>query len=146
MLCLELSFSLSLSCFVLSLTSLSLSHHNLCLLLLACHCVLFSCHLLPSSRGAYPPPSDVFGWTLSKPFDNNTNCQTQGRTSFGPRRMLSIPCPLKVYSLVQEIRCVSHHGLAIAIYIKKYLQAKEEELWKLEYFTMPKYNLQKILV
>jgi hypothetical protein len=50
-----------------------------------------------------------------------------------------------VYSLVQEIRCVSHHGLAIAIYIKKYLQAKEEELWKLEYFTMQKYNLQKIL-
>jgi hypothetical protein len=38
---------------------------------------------------------------------------------------------------------VSHHGLAI--YIKKYLQAKEEELWKLKYFTMQKYNLQKIL-
>jgi hypothetical protein len=30
-----------------------------------------------------------------------------------------------------------------AIYIKKkYLKAKEE-LWKLKYFTMPKYNLQK---
>jgi hypothetical protein len=29
-------------------------------------------------------------------------------------------------------------------YIKKYLQAKEE-LWKLKYFTMQKYNLQKIL-
>jgi hypothetical protein len=38
---------------------------------------------------------------------------------------------------------VSHHGLAI--YIKKYyLQAKEEELWKLKYLTMQKYNLQKI--
>jgi hypothetical protein len=37
---------------------------------------------------------------------------------------------------------VSHRGLAI--YIKKYLKAKEE-LWKLKYFTMPKYNLQKIL-
>jgi hypothetical protein len=24
-----------------------------------------------------------------------------------------------------------------------YLKAKEEELWKLKYFTMPKYNLQK---
>jgi hypothetical protein len=36
----------------------------------------------------------------------------------------------------------SHFGLAI--YIKKYLKAKEE-LWKLKYFTMPKYNLQKIL-
>jgi hypothetical protein len=35
---------------------------------------------------------------------------------------------------------VSHCGLAI--YIKKYLKAKEE-LWKLKYFTMPKYNLFK---
>jgi hypothetical protein len=37
-------------------------------------------------------------------------------------------------------RGVSHFGLAI--YIKKYLKAKEE-LWKLKYFTMQKYNLQK---
>jgi hypothetical protein len=36
---------------------------------------------------------------------------------------------------------VSHCGLAI--YIKKYLKAKEE-LWKHKYFTMQKYiNLQK---
>jgi hypothetical protein len=35
---------------------------------------------------------------------------------------------------------VSHFGLAI--YIKKYLKSKEE-LWKLKYFTMQKYNLQK---
>jgi hypothetical protein len=35
---------------------------------------------------------------------------------------------------------VSHCGLAI--YIKKYLKAKEE-LWKLKYFTMQKYNLQQ---
>jgi len=28
--------------------------------------------------------------------------------------------------------------------LKKYLKAKEE-LWKLKYFTMKKYNLQKIL-
>jgi hypothetical protein len=35
---------------------------------------------------------------------------------------------------------VSHCGLAI--YIKKYLNAKEE-LWKSKYFTMQKYNLQK---
>jgi hypothetical protein len=34
---------------------------------------------------------------------------------------------------------VSHCGLAI--YIKKYLKAKEE-LWKFKYFTMQKYNLQ----
>jgi len=35
---------------------------------------------------------------------------------------------------------VPHCG--IAIYIKKYLKAKEE-LWKLKYFTMQKHNLQK---
>jgi hypothetical protein len=35
---------------------------------------------------------------------------------------------------------------SLAIYIKKsILKAKEEELWKLKYFTMQKYNLQKIL-
>jgi hypothetical protein len=39
-------------------------------------------------------------------------------------------------------RGVSHYGLAI--YIKKHLKAKEEELWKLKYFTMQKYGLQKI--
>ncbi len=41
-----------------------------------------------------------------------------------------------------KTRDVSHCGLAM--YIKKYLKAKEE-LWKLKYFTMQKYNLQKIL-
>jgi hypothetical protein len=35
---------------------------------------------------------------------------------------------------------VSHCGLAI--YIRKYLKAKEE-VWKFKYFTMQKYNLQK---
>jgi uncharacterized protein (UPF0303 family) len=36
----------------------------------------------------------------------------------------------------------SHCG--VASYIKKDLKAKEEELWKLKYFTMQKlYNLQK---
>jgi hypothetical protein len=39
-------------------------------------------------------------------------------------------------------RGVSHCGLAI--YMKKYLKAKEE-LWKLKYFTMQNYNLKKIL-
>jgi hypothetical protein len=38
---------------------------------------------------------------------------------------------------------VSHY--ALAIYIKKYLKAKEA-LRKLIYFIMPKCNLQKILV
>jgi hypothetical protein len=40
----------------------------------------------------------------------------------------------------KKIRDVSHCGLAI--YIKKYLTAKEE-LWKLKYFTMQTNNLQK---
>jgi hypothetical protein len=35
------------------------------------------------------------------------------------------------------------HTCDLAIYIKKYLKAKEEELWKLKHFTMQKYNLQK---
>jgi hypothetical protein len=35
---------------------------------------------------------------------------------------------------------MSHY--ALAIYIKKYLNAKEE-LWKFKYFTMQKYNLKK---
>jgi len=44
----------------------------------------------------------------------------------------------------QQGVCHSHCGLAI--YITKYLKAKEE-LWKLKYFTpCKKYNLQKILL
>ncbi len=39
-----------------------------------------------------------------------------------------------------ETRGVSHFGFAI--YIKKYLKAKEK-LWKLKYFTLQKHNLQK---
>jgi hypothetical protein len=39
-----------------------------------------------------------------------------------------------------KTRSVSHYGLAI--YIEKYLKAKEG-LWKVTYFTMQKYNLQK---
>jgi len=46
-----------------------------------------------------------------------------------------------VYVLEEfETRGVSHYGLAI--YIKKYLKAKEE-LRKFKYFTMQTYNLQK---
>jgi hypothetical protein len=41
-----------------------------------------------------------------------------------------------------ETRGVSHCGLTV--YIKKYLKVKEE-LQKLKYFTMPKYNLQIII-
>jgi hypothetical protein len=39
-----------------------------------------------------------------------------------------------------KTRGESHCG--IAIYIKRYLKAKEE-LWKLKYFILQKYNLQK---
>jgi hypothetical protein len=46
-------------------------------------------------------------------------------------------------SLPKQItRRVSH--FVLAIHIKKYLKEKEE-LWNLRYFTMQKYNLQKIL-
>jgi hypothetical protein len=39
--------------------------------------------------------------------------------------------------------CQSHYGLAISI--KKYLKKAKDELGKLKYFTMQKYNLQKIV-
>jgi hypothetical protein len=42
---------------------------------------------------------------------------------------------------IGKTRVVSHYGLAI--YIEKYLKKAKEELWKLKYFTMQKYNLQK---
>jgi hypothetical protein len=35
--------------------------------------------------------------------------------------------------------CVNY-TMAIVIYIKKYLKQAKEELWKLKYFTMPKYT------
>jgi hypothetical protein len=47
-----------------------------------------------------------------------------------------------MYNFKNKTRGASHCGLAI--YIKTYLKAKEE-LWKLKYFTMKKYNLKKIL-
>jgi hypothetical protein len=58
--------------------------------------------------------------------------------------MLTHPM-IESISIVVNIKCrgVSHSGLAI--YIKKDLKAKEEELRELKYFTMQKYNLQKIL-
>jgi hypothetical protein len=36
------------------------------------------------------------------------------------------------------------HTVALPFTLKKYLKAKEE-LWKLKYFTMHKYNLKNIL-
>jgi hypothetical protein len=49
--------------------------------------------------------------------------------------LIDLPAPTST-----KTRGVSH-TLGLAIYIKKYLRAREE-LWKLKYFTMQKYNLQ----
>ncbi len=60
-------------------------------------------------------------------------------SSFSNSRLVAVfiyPCPTQS----KLTRGVSHCGLAI--YIKKYLNAKEE-LWKFKYFTMQKYTLQK---
>jgi hypothetical protein len=45
-----------------------------------------------------------------------------------------------MHNTQEKTRGVLHCGLAI--YIKKYVKAEEEELWKLKYFTMQKYNVQ----
>jgi hypothetical protein len=46
---------------------------------------------------------------------------------------------------LHETNTVSHCGLAI--YIKKSILRKKQELWKLKFnFTMQKYNLQKIFL
>jgi hypothetical protein len=50
---------------------------------------------------------------------------------------------LSSLKIPKNTRGVSPCGLG-HLHIKKYLTAKEE-LWKLKYFTMEKYNLQKIL-
>jgi len=35
--------------------------------------------------------------------------------------------------------------MALPFTLRKYIKAKEEELWKLKYFTIQKYDLQKVL-
>jgi len=57
-------------------------------------------------------------------------------------KLVGLLCDVSLPSTTLKTRGVSHCGLAI--YIKKYLKAKEE-LWKLKYFRMQKNNLQKIL-
>jgi hypothetical protein len=68
------------------------------------------------------------------PFVDELQCNYLAKKN--PLRHKS-PAPQKI-----KTRGVSHFGLAI--YIKKYLKAKGE-IWKLKYFTMQNYNLQKIL-
>jgi hypothetical protein len=50
-------------------------------------------------------------------------------------------CPNGLDLVFVNKGCVSHYGLAI--YIKKYLKAKEE-LWKFKYFTMKNIIFKKI--
>jgi hypothetical protein len=50
----------------------------------------------------------------------------------------------KIPTSLQKARGVSHTVGGLAIYMKNYLNAKEE-LWKVKYFTMQKYNLKQIL-
>ncbi len=59
---------------------------------------------------------------------------------FGPYNNIHARVGTMYFCFVYETRGVSHCRLAV--YIKKYLKAKEE-LWKLKYFTMQKYNLPK---
>jgi hypothetical protein len=59
-----------------------------------------------------------------------TNCKARVRI-----KQIYLPCNVAFEYTKQG--GVSHCGLAI--YIKKYLKAKEE-LWKLKYFTMQKYT------
>jgi hypothetical protein len=47
-----------------------------------------------------------------------------------------------IFALVWRSNKGVCHTMALPFTIKKYLKAKEEELWKLKYFTMQKYNLQ----
>jgi hypothetical protein len=58
--------------------------------------------------------------------------------------MMMICATMKFFSFWQDLNkgCVSQSHCGLAIYIKKYLKAKEE-LWKFKYFTMQKYNLPK---
>jgi hypothetical protein len=46
---------------------------------------------------------------------------------------------------VEDVLTLGPTAKATLVYIKKCLKAKEE-LWKLKYFTRPKYNLQRILL
>jgi hypothetical protein len=56
--------------------------------------------------------------------------------------MITNPCNVPHKIEKKRTRGVSHHCLAI-LHFKSILHAKEEELWKLKYFTMQKSNLQK---
>jgi hypothetical protein len=50
--------------------------------------------------------------------------------------------PLWLHHKILKNKGVCHHNVALPFHIKMYLNAKED-LWKLKYFTMQKYNLKK---
>jgi len=50
----------------------------------------------------------------------------------------------RFFQTVFQLKGIEGEEFGLAIYIKIYLKAKEG-LWKVKYFTMQKYNLQKIL-
>ncbi len=63
------------------------------------------------------------------------------------------PATVCLFIFIQSLRLAAFntkfkqgvcHTVALPFTLKKHLKAKEE-LWKLKYFTMQKYNLQKIL-
>jgi hypothetical protein len=65
-----------------------------------------------------------------------------GHPHFGGYECSFHPTFLRVFFLkTRGVSCC-----ALAIYIKKYIKAKEEELWKLKCFTMQNYNVQKSLL
>jgi hypothetical protein len=59
--------------------------------------------------------------------------------------VFQFPVQQKSYTWEQGV----HHTMAFPFTLKKYVKANEEQLWKLKYFTMPKYIyiyfLKKIL-
>jgi hypothetical protein len=49
--------------------------------------------------------------------------------------VFQFPVQQKSYTWEQGV----HHTMAFPFTLKKYVKANEEQLWKLKYFTMPKY-------
>jgi len=76
------------------------------------------------------------------PIDSALDLLSQQRQGSKPYLLHLLYNLLQTAQLLIQTRGVSLCGLAI--YIKTYIKAKEE-LWKLKYFTMQQYNLQKIL-
>jgi len=79
--------------------------------------------------------------------------------NFKPKKKKNKGCPTLIKFLNQkksgekkDLRKTGHnqqvsicHTMALPFTFKKYIKAKEEELWKLKYFTSQKYDLQKVL-